>query len=118
MRILLLSGVLLWAICGNAQSDLPYAKINTEISNDKFLAFYQEHGFAVGTITQNGQALPDFFQMYPEADLNTIDPLELGILPGETHKHFRLGNTGKVVIFYSEKKTRELYERYLLISKN
>lgn len=110
--------MLFWAISGIAQTDLHKAITCHDIPADKFMAFYQEHGFTIGTITQNGQALADLFQMYPQADLNTINPLELGIMPGETHKHFRLGNTGKVVIFYSEKKTRELYERYLLISKN
>ncbi|MDP4827586.1 MAG: hypothetical protein NWR73_07860 [Flavobacteriales bacterium] len=118
MRFLILSGMLFWAISGHAQTDLQKANTCPEIPADKFMAFYQEHGFTIGTITQNGEALPDIFEMYPNIDITNIDPIALGILPGETHKHFRLGNSGNVIIFFSKKKTRDLYERYLLISKN
>ncbi|MBI1267105.1 MAG: hypothetical protein GC193_06695 [Cryomorphaceae bacterium] len=118
MRLLILSGMLFLSISGHAQTAVQKTNTCPDIPVDKFIAFYKEHGFTIGTITQNGEALPDLFEMYPGIDIKNIDPIALGILPGETHKHFRLGNSGNVIIFFSEKKTRDLYERYLLISKN
>lgn len=119
MRHILLLGVLLSAINAYSQSAESSSKsIQIDLQSDAFRTFYRDHGFAIGPLSPNAPVLPDFFAFYPTANPNDIDPVSLGIQPSEHHKHFRLGESGNVIIFFNKSKVIDLYERYLLISNN
>ncbi|MFM1932552.1 MAG: hypothetical protein RL226_1855 [Bacteroidota bacterium] len=86
--------------------------------NPELNAFFQAHGYVVAEATEKALQVPDIYSLV--ADFNTEQPAlcEHQLCPGLSHHHYRIGDSGQVLIVYNEAYLRKLFARYELQTKS
>ena len=84
-------------------------------SNDEiqWMNFIADKGYFIKELENKGQGFPDLKEIDPKITPENINPYSLGIMPGEAHQYYRIGNTAYVVIFYSLERLKVLHAREL-----
>lgn len=81
------------------------------IEDIQLLNFISESSYIVSYMPEKTSGLPDLKQKDPSVTHENINPLLLEIDTSEGHQRFRIGYSGYVVLFYSDQRIDQLYQR-------
>lgn len=105
----------------NWAQEMPNEKVANQFSQTELAAmsnedidrlnFISEQSFMVSHMPEKAAGLPDLMERDPGVSPENINPFALGIEAEEEHQRFRIGDTGYVVLFYSEQRVDKLYGR-------
>ena len=65
----------------------------------QWMNFVASEGYFIKELENKGQGFPDLKELDPNITPENINPYLLGILHGEAHQYYLIGNTSYVVIF-------------------
>lgn len=115
MTLLLLTGYV------NGQTTPPCQVVTDSFTEDQlsalsateiqWLNFLASESFSVQFSPEKAIGLADIQEVDHQCTVESINPFRAGIEPKESHQYFRIGETGYVVIFYSESRCHKLFER-------
>ncbi|WP_306642317.1 hypothetical protein [Sanyastnella coralliicola] len=120
-RIGLVVALIISCLATQAQDVAPVEKVANAFTNAElesfnaeeisWLNFVAEDSYQVSYMPGKERDLEDLLARDPEATQTNINPFKAQILPGSEHQYFRIGDTGYVVIFYSESRCQTLLDR-------
>lgn len=93
------------------QSFAPSELAEMDSNEIAWLNFLATESYVVSYNPEKSGDLPDLTERDPLLLQSGVNPFRAGITPQNENQYFRIGNTGKVVVFYAESRVQTLWER-------